>query len=137
MKSKPVLVMDDVKAILEGASRHALEHDWKVTISVVDDGGHLLGLVRLDGAAPMTAVISPGKARTAALGRRESSVYEESINGGRYAYLSVPSPVMLEGGVPILVGGEVVGAVGVSGVKSSQDVEIGKAGIAAFMAAQH
>lgn len=137
MKSKPVLAMDDVKVILEGASRHALEHDWKVTISVVDDGGHLLGLLRLDGAAPTTAVISPGKARASALGRRESSGYEEMINGGRYAYLSVPVGVMLEGGVPIVVDGEVVGAVGVSGVKSSQDVEIGKAGIAAFMATQH
>jgi uncharacterized protein GlcG (DUF336 family) len=136
MKTKPVLVMDDVNTILQAASQYALAHDWRVTISVVDDGGHLLGLLRLDGAAPMTAVISPGKARTSALGRRESRVYEESINGGRYAYLSVPSPVMLEGGVPIVVDGEVVGAVGVSGVKSTQDVEIGQAGIAAFMAAQ-
>ncbi|HEX2518712.1 MAG TPA: heme-binding protein [Castellaniella sp.] len=137
MKTKPVLVMDDVTTIIDAASRHAIEHGWKVTISVVDDGGHLLGLRRLDGAAPSTAVISPGKAQASAMGRRESSGYEEMINGGRYAYLSVPGGVMLEGGVPIVVDGEVVGAVGVSGVKSSQDVEIGKAGIAAFMASRH
>lgn len=137
MKTKPVLAMDDVQTIIEAASRYAIEHDWKVTISVVDDGGHLLGLKRLDGAAPTTAVISPGKARASALGHRESSVYEEMINGGRYAYLSVPVGVMLEGGVPIVVDGAVVGAIGVSGVKSSQDVEIGKAGIAAFLASKH
>ncbi|HEX7386719.1 MAG TPA: heme-binding protein [Castellaniella sp.] len=136
MKTKPVLVADDVKTIIQAASRYAQEHDWRVTISVVDDGGHLLGMLRLDGASPMTATISPGKARTAALGRHESSHYEESINSGRYAYLSVPMPVMLEGGVPIVVDGEVIGAVGVSGVKSTQDVEIGKAGIAALMTAQ-
>lgn len=132
MKTKPVLCAEDVKSVLEASERYALAQGWKVTISVVDDGGNLLGLLRLDDAAPMTATIAPGKARTAALGRRESRLYEESINGGRYAYLSVPSPVMLEGGVPITVGDQVVGAVGVSGAKSTQDVEIGKAGIAAL-----
>lgn len=132
MKTKPVLTIDDVRAILDAASRYAREHDWNVTISVVDDGGHLLGMLRLDGAAPLTAVISPGKARVSALGRRESGTYEQSINEGRYAYLSVPMDAMLEGGVPIVVDGQVVGAVGVSGVKSTQDVEIAKAGIAAL-----
>ncbi|WP_269500133.1 GlcG/HbpS family heme-binding protein [Castellaniella sp. S9] len=132
MKTKPVLTIDDVRTILDAASRYAREHDWNVTISVVDDGGHLLGMLRLDGAAPLTAVISPGKARVSALGRRESGTYEQSINEGRYAYLSVPMDAMLEGGVPIVVDGQVVGAVGVSGVKSTQDVEIAKAGIAAL-----
>lgn len=132
MKTKFALNAEDVRTILDAARRHADAHDWKVTVSVVDDGGHLLGLVRLDGASPLTATISPGKARTAALGGCESRLYEESINGGRYAFLSVPSQSMLEGGVPILVDGQVVGAVGVSGVKSTQDVEIGKAGIAAL-----
>jgi len=132
MKTKSVLAQADVQKILDAASRHATAHDWAVTISVVDDGGHLLGLTRLDGASPMSAAVSPGKAQTAALGRRESRLYEESINGGRYAFLSVPLPTMLEGGVPIVVDGQVVGAVGVSGVKSSQDAEIAKAGIAAL-----
>lgn len=133
MQTKSVLSMADVRTILDASEQYARAHDWKVTISVVDDGGNLLGLLRLDGAAPITAAISAGKARTAALGRRESRLYEESINGGRFAFLSVPLPVMLEGGVPVTVGGQVVGAVGVSGVKSSQDVEIGKAGIAALL----
>ncbi|CAM5191346.1 hypothetical protein CDEF62S_02210 [Castellaniella defragrans] len=132
MKTKSVLTLADVQKVLDAATQYAIAHEWVVTISVVDDGGHLLGLRRLDGASPMSAAVSPGKAQTAALGRRESRVFEESINGGRYAFLSVPLPTMLEGGVPIVVEGQVVGAVGVSGVKSSQDAEIAKAGIAAL-----
>lgn len=133
MKTKPILSIADVKTILDAAQAFAVQHQWAVTISVVDDGGHLLGLVRLDGAAPISAQISPAKARTAALGQRESKSYEDVINQGRYAFLSVPGlDGMLEGGVPIVVGSTVVGAVGVSGVKSSEDVEIARAGIAAL-----
>ena len=132
MKTKPVLSASDVKAILAAAEKHANANQWHVTISVVDDGGHLLGLSRLDGAAPISAQISPAKARSASLGCRESKGYEDAINGGRYAFLSVPLQGMLEGGVPVLVEGQVIGAVGVSGVKSSQDVEIARAGIAAL-----
>ncbi|HEY9572028.1 MAG TPA: heme-binding protein [Pusillimonas sp.] len=133
MKTKPVLSLADVQAILSAAEKHAVEHQWPVTISVVDDGGHLLGLQRLDGAAPISAQIAPAKARTAALGRRESRIYEETINQGRVSFLSVPSlEGMLEGGVPVIVEGQVVGAVGVSGVKSTEDVEIARAGIAAL-----
>lgn len=133
MKSKAVLTAADVQVILDGARQYALEHGHAVSISVVDDGGYLLGLVRLDGAAPMSAMVAPGKAHAAAIGRTESGKFESSINGGRYAFLSVPVPTLLEGGVPIVVDGEVIGAVGVSGVKSSQDVEIGRAGIAALL----
>lgn len=132
MNTKPVLSADDVQRILDAASTHARKNNWHVTIAVVDDGGHLLGLRRLDGAAPLTATIAPGKARISALGRRESGTYEQAINEGRTAYLSVPMDAMLEGGVPIEVDGQVAGAVGVSGVKSTQDVEIAKAGISAL-----
>src|SRR5690606_25520916 len=133
MKTKPVLVAEDVKKILAAAEAHALANKWAVTIAVVDDGGHLLGQLRLDGAAPISARIAPAKASTAALGRRESRVYEEIINNGRQAFLSAPLlEGMLEGGVPVTVDGEVVGAVGVSGVKSSEDAEIARAGIAAL-----
>ena len=137
MKTKPVLGADEVMIILQAARQHAQAQGWAVTLSVTDDGGHLLGLLRLDGASPMTAIISPGKARTSAIGRRESGFYEASINGGRTAYLSVPAPVMLEGGVPIEVEGCVIGAVGVSGVKSTQDAEVARAGISALMATLH
>jgi glc operon protein GlcG len=133
MKTKPVLSAADVKAILAAAEKHAIANQWAVTISVVDDGGHLLGMARLDNAPPVTAHISPAKARTAALGRRESKLYEDSINQGRYSFLSAPTlEGMMEGGVPVLVDNQVVGAVGVSGVKSSEDVEVARAGIAAL-----
>ena len=133
MKTKSVLGSAEVQAILAGSEKFANDHQWAVCISVVDDGGHLLGLLRLDGAAPISAQISPAKARTAALGRRESKTYEETINQGRTAFLSAPGlEGMLEGGVPIVVDGEVIGAVGVSGVKSTEDVEIARAGIAAL-----
>lgn len=135
MKTKSVLGLTDVQAILAAAQQHAVARQWAVTICVVDDGGHLLGLARLDGAAPISAQISPAKARSAALGRRETKSYEDTINQGRTAFLSAPGlDGMLEGGVPIIVEGQVIGAVGVSGVKSSEDVEIARAGIAALQA---
>jgi len=133
MNTKPVLSAADVKKVLAAAEAHAAARSWAVTIAVADDGGHLLGMLRLDGAAPVSAQIAPAKAHTAAIGRRESRVYEEIINNGRAAFLSVPALAgMLEGGVPIVVAGQVVGAVGVSGVKSTEDVEIARAGIAAL-----
>jgi uncharacterized protein GlcG (DUF336 family) len=104
-----------------------------VTIAICDEGGHLLWLQRLDGAPPVSAHIAPGKARTAAMGRRESRVYEEIINQGRTSFLSAPAiDAMLEGGVPIMAQGHCIGAVGVSGVKSTEDAQIAKAGIAAL-----
>jgi len=133
MNSKPVLNAADVKAIAAAAEAEALRNQWAVSIAVVDDGGHLLALQRLDGAAPISAYICQEKARTAALGRRESRIYEEMINAGRQSFLSVPKlRGMLEGGVPIIVDGQCVGAVGVSGVKSTEDAQIARAGIAAL-----
>lgn len=134
MKTKPFLSHDDVVTLLNGARAEAQKNQWAVTIAVVDDGGHLLGHYRLDGAAPMSARMAPAKARTAALGRRETKVYEDMINNGRTSFLSAPDlDGMLEGGVPVLVDGHVVGAVGVSGVKSTEDAQIAKAGISALL----
>ncbi len=133
MQTKSVLTLSDVRAIAQAAEAEALANQWAVTIAIVDDGGHLLWLQRLDGAAPISAHIGPAKARTAALGRRESKVYEDVINQGRTSFLSAPTlEGMLEGGVPILVDGQCVGAVGVSGVKSTEDAQIARAGIAAL-----
>lgn len=133
MQSKPMLQLVDVKIIAQAAELHATQNNWAVTIAVVDDGGHLLWLQRLDGAAAISAHIAPAKAHTAALGCRESKVYEEMINGGRSSFLSVPVITgMLEGGVPIMKDGFCLGAVGVSGVKSIEDAEIARAGIAAL-----
>lgn len=131
MKQRPALTIDDACRIGEAAVAEAVAHHWAVSIAVVDDGGHLLWLQRLDGAAPISAEIAPAKARTAAVGRRESKAYEDMINQGRVSFLSAPAlHGMLEGGVPIAVEGECVGAVGVSGVKSSEDAQIARAGIA-------
>jgi len=133
MQTKQVLTLDDVKKIAAAAETEARLHNWAVTISIVDDGGNLLWLQRLDGAAPISSHISPAKAKTAALGRRDSKVYEDIINNGRFSFLSAPLlEGMLEGGVPILIDGQCLGAVGVSGVKSSEDVQIARAGIAAI-----
>ena len=133
MNTKPMLAADDVQAVLDAARSHAEQNQWAVTIAVADDGGHLLGLLRLDAAAPISAHIAPAKARTAAIGRRESKGFEEMINQGRYAFLSAPGvDGMLEGGVPIVHDGHVIGAVGVSGVKADQDAQIARAGIAAL-----
>ena len=133
MKTKSFLEAVDVKTILAAAEAEALKNQWAVTIAVVDDGGHLLALQRLDGAPAISAHIAPSKAHTAALGRRESKVYEDIINGGRVSFLSAPDlKGLLEGGVPVVKDGQVIGAVGVSGVKSSEDAQIAKAGIAAL-----
>ncbi|MEY4736850.1 MAG: hypothetical protein RL302_1169 [Pseudomonadota bacterium] len=133
MKTKHSLDAVDVKAIAAAAEAEALKNNWAVSICIVDDGGHMLWFQRLDGAAPISAHIAPGKARTSAMGRRESKVYEDMINGGRASFLSAPNlEGMLEGGVPIIKDGQCLGAVGVSGVKSTEDAQIAKAGIAAL-----
>lgn len=133
MKQTTELELADIKRIAAAAEAEALKNQWAVTIAIVDAGGHLLWLQRLDGAAPISAHIAPAKAKTAALGRRESKVYEDVINGGRTSFVTAPTiEGMLEGGVPIIHNGQIIGAVGVSGVKSDEDAQIAKAGIAAL-----
>jgi glc operon protein GlcG len=133
MKTRSVLELADIKAIAAAAEKEALANQWAVSIAIVDEGGHLLWLQRLDGAPAISAQIAPAKARTAALGRRESRLYEEVINGGRVSFLSAPGlDGLLEGGVPVMKDGECIGAVGVSGVKSSEDAQIARAGIGAL-----
>lgn len=130
MQSKAVLSQIEVSQILQAARSEAQQQGWAVAIAVVDDGGHPLALERLDGCAPIGAYIATEKARSAAIGRRETKGYEDMVNGGRSAFLSAPLITSLEGGVPVLVDGQVVGAVGVSGVKAEQDAQVAKAGIA-------
>lgn len=133
MKTSHVLELSDIKQIAAAAEAEAQKNQWAVTIAIVDGGGHPLYLVRLEGAAPVSAHIASAKARTAALGCRESKGYEDMINGGRTAFLSAPViDGMLEGGVPIMKDGHCLGAVGVSGVKASEDAQIARAGIAAL-----
>ena len=135
MNTKPFLTLADVKRMAAAAEAQALANGWNVTIAIVDDGGHLLWLQRLDNAAPVSAQIAPGKARTAALGRRETKSYEDMINQGRTSFLSAPGiEAMLEGGVPVMIDGHCLGAIGVSGVKSGEDAQIAMAAVAALVA---
>ncbi|AZD15089.1 heme-binding protein [Pseudomonas chlororaphis] len=126
MHSKAVLGQREVQRILIAARDEAERNQWAVSIAIVDDGGHPLALERLDGCAPVSAYIAMEKARTAALGRRESKGYEEMVNGGRTAFLSAPLLTSLEGGVPVVFDGQVIGAVGVSGVKSGEDAQVAR-----------
>jgi len=133
MKTKATLEFSDVQRMAAAALDEAVRNQWAVCIAIVDDGGHLLHLQRLDGAAATSSYISTSKAHTAALGRRESKVYEDMINGGRTSFLSAPLlHGLMEGGVPIMVDGQCIGAIGVSGVKSTEDAQVAKAGIAAL-----
>jgi glc operon protein GlcG len=128
------LTQKDVSTILAAADAYAEENNHGVVIAVVDDGGHLLGLTRRDGAATISTYIAQEKARASALGRRETKIYEDIINNGRTSFLNA-TPVLsgtLEGGVNIVVDGITIGAVGVSGVKSADDALTAKAGIAAL-----
>ena len=107
MQSKQILTLDDVKKIAAAAEAEAKANNWAVTISIVDDGGHLLWLQRLDGAAPISASIAPAKAKTAAIGRRETKIYEDMINNGRFSFITAPNlEGMLVGGVPVMVVGQ-------------------------------
>ncbi len=132
MLSKAVLSQTEVSRLLAAARSEAEKNQWAVTISVVDDGGHPLALERLDGCAPIGAYIATEKARSAALGRRETKGFEDMVNAGRTAFLSAPLVTSLEGGVPVIVDGQVIGALGVSGVKAEQDAQVAKAGVAAL-----
>ena len=132
MLTKSVLTLDDVNTMLDAAQREAEANNWAVTIAVADDGGHLLGLRRLDGCPAMATYIATEKARSAALGRRETQAFEDMINSGRPAFLSAPVlQGMLTGGVPVLVDGQVAGTVGISGVKPDQDAQVARAAVSA------
>jgi glc operon protein GlcG len=132
VRTKPALTDEDVKNMAAAAEAHAAANHWNVTVAILDDGGHLLHLHRMDGTAPSTVEMAIGKGRTAVLGRRETKVYEDIVKNGRTAFLSAPLVAMVEGGVPIVFEGEVVGSIGVSGVKSEQDAAVARAGIAAL-----
>ncbi|APX94115.1 hypothetical protein BWR19_14875 [Halomonas sp. 1513] len=132
MKTKSVLTLTDVNAILDAAQQEADANGWAVTIAVADDGGHPLGLRRLDGAPLFSIEAAIEKARTSAYGARETQLFEEMINNGRTAFLSAPMKALLGGGVPVLVDGQMVGTVGISGVKPDQDIQVAKAGVAAI-----
>ncbi len=133
MKISHVLTLDDARAMAAAAEAEASSNGWRVTIAVCDAGGHLLYLQRMDGAPPASAQIAPGKARTCVLSGKPSGLSEKMINEGRFAALSMPQ-ISLEGGEPVRFDGDIIGAVGVSGVKPGQDAQVARAGTAALPA---
>lgn len=128
MKMKFVLTLADAKRVAAAAAREASRNDWSVVIAVVDDAGLLVYLERLDGVQPASCEIAQHKARSAALFRRPTKSLEETVASGRVVLLSLPQITPVEGGLPLLHEGQVVGAIGVSGVQSFEDGIVAKAG---------
>ena len=129
MKTKPCLTLEDCRKITAAAEAEAKKNDWNDAIAIVDDGGHVLLLTRMDGTAPVTAEIATQKSRSAAIARRSTKVTEDRIAAGRIALLRMP-PLPVQGGLPIMVQGECAGGIGVSGVQSHEDEQVCSAGLA-------
>lgn len=127
MRTKPSLTLADVKKLLAASEAEAAKNNWAVSIAVVDEGGYLLGLTRMDGASAITAEVSMGKARASALTKRPSKFFEDMIKE-RPAFAGFPGGILLQGAVPVMHQNECVGAVGVSGVRSHEDEQIARAG---------
>lgn len=131
MKNRPMLTLEDCRKISAAAEAEARRNNWNVCIAILDDGGHLLHLARMDGASPANARIAIEKGRTAAETRRSTAVWQERI-AKRPELLKMPQVTPVQGGLPIMVEGVCVGAVGISGVQSHEDEQVAAAGIAAL-----
>lgn len=132
MKTRPALTLADCDKILAGAFAEARSNRWVVSVAILDDGGHLLHFARMDGSTPAHAAICVEKGRTAAISRRTSGSWQERVQGRR-ELMKMPGILPVQGGVPIVVEGTCVGAVGVSGVQSHEDEQVAKAGIDALL----
>jgi glc operon protein GlcG len=131
MRNKPCLTLTDVKTMLAACEAEAVKNNWAVAISIVDDGGCLLGFLRMDGTGVISAEVANGKARTSALTKRPSKFFEDRVKD-RPAFATFPAGVLIQGGMPIMHQDECVGAIGVSGVQSHEDEQIAVAGIKAL-----
>jgi uncharacterized protein GlcG (DUF336 family) len=132
MRSQPVLSVEDAKRMAAAARAEAEANQWAVVIAIVDDGGHLMYLERMDGCQKASSRIAEAKGRTAILFKRPTKAIEDAVLQGRSVMMGLPGAVPLEGGVPLVRDGVYVGAIGVSGVQSSQDGVIARAGAAAL-----
>ena len=130
---KLILTLDDAKKIAAGAEAEAKQNGWPVVIAIVDDGGHLLHLQRLDGTQYGSIQVAIEKARAAIAFRRPTKIWEENIAEGHLRYLNLPGTLPIEGGLPVTIDNQFTGAVGVSGVRSHQDAQIAQAGIDALL----
>ena len=131
MKQRPMLTLEDCKKISAAAEAEARKNNWNVTIAILDDGGHLLHLARMDGSTPANARIAVEKGRTAAETRRSTATWQERV-AKRPEMLRMPNVTPVQGGLPIMAEGTCVGGVGVSGVQSHEDEQIAAAGIKAL-----
>ena len=130
MKNRPMLTLEDCRKITVAAEAEARKNNWNVCIAILDDGGHLLHLARMDGASPANARIAVEKGRTAAETRRSTTAWQERI-AKRPELLNMPQVTPVQGGLPIMVDGVCVGGVGISGVQSHEDEQIAAAGVKA------
>jgi uncharacterized protein GlcG (DUF336 family) len=128
LPSKKSLSLSVAKQVAAAAEKHAQENKWNVCIAIVDDGGHLVYFQRIDGTQTGSVQVSQRKAQTAIAFKRPTKVFEEGVAGGRNALLALPGAVPLEGGLPLVVDGQMIGAIGVSGVTAQQDGLIAQAG---------
>jgi uncharacterized protein GlcG (DUF336 family) len=132
MRNKPALTADDCHKMMAVCKAEAQKNKWNVAIAIVDDSGAALLLERLDGTGAIASEVAIGKARTAALTKRQTKFFEDRVKE-RPAFVTFPTPgVMFQGGLPIIHQGECVGAIGVSGVQSHEDEQIAQAGISAL-----
>jgi uncharacterized protein GlcG (DUF336 family) len=134
--TKKTLTLEAAKMIAAAAEAEALKNKWNVVISIVDDGGHLIYLQRMEGAQLVSIEISQMKARTAIMYKRPSKALGDQLTGGAMNVLILPGVAPMDGGLPIIVDGEIVGAIGTSGVLSAQDGQISAAGVAAIVKPQ-
>ena len=131
MYSKEILALEDVKRVAAAAADEAQRNSWNVVIAVVDDGGHLMYLQR-EKVQLGSIDVAITKAKTALMFRRPTSFWEKTVAEGRQGYLALRDMLPIEGGIPLEHNGEIVGAIGISGVKSSEDGQIALAGASAL-----
>jgi glc operon protein GlcG len=136
LPTKKSLTLEAARLAMSACEAQAIAGGWRVVIAVVDDGGHTVLLQRLDGAQWSSIDTAVGKARAAVAWKRPTRLLEESVNNGRFAFVSISQGMaLLQGGVPIEIDGQVIGAIGVSGVKASDDEIVALAGVSALKAA--
>ena len=129
-----MLTLEDARRMTLAAQRAAVENNWNVVIAIVDDGGHLISLERMDGTQKGSVRVAEQKARTAILYKRPSKAFEDMVLQGRPVMMTMPDVICLEGGLPLIHDGVYLGAIGVSGVKSSEDGIVAAAGASALSA---
>jgi glc operon protein GlcG len=134
MNNTPSLTLDDAKSIAAAAEAEATRNDWAVVIAIVDAGGHLIHLLRRDNTQFGSIEVAIQKARAAVAFRRPTKVWDQHVGEGRLRYLGLPGTLPIEGGLPVVVQGEFIGAVGVSGVRSDEDAQVAQAGLNAVPA---